>query len=173
MSTTSIYCLGRNEEIGSVKNAWRGAMYVWDDVARRYFKMDSFPLMNKEEARKVWNAWKYHQLPRHEIVVLLSTMDQALVKGSGIEELITAFRQYSLEHPNSSFAKQAEILEKSNIKPEEFIAWQQTSVGEFWGMEYDSNLDTVTWYDPSQGKHFDVIEEANSIMLKYEQNSAA
>lgn len=45
MSCTEIYVIGENhcEYQGECKNAWRGAMYVWNDVAKRYFGLEGFP----------------------------------------------------------------------------------------------------------------------------------
>jgi len=45
MSRTEIYLLEPDEyELLEFKNAWRGAMYVWNDIAKRYCGFERFPL---------------------------------------------------------------------------------------------------------------------------------
>lgn len=161
MSTTTIYRLGRDpSEIGETRNAWRGAMYVWNDIARRYFGLESFPISDQIAQRKVWNAYDHAELPSHETIVLLTTMDFAVVRGADIPAVTTAFEQYGMEHPNSSFREQADILRFADLQPEDLVGWQQTSVSDFWGSGWDPEKDDITWYDPSEGKHFDVCRDA-------------
>jgi hypothetical protein len=162
MSTTSIYRLGREpEEIGEARNAWRGAMYVWNDIAQRYFGLPNFPMGRDEIASKIWNAHRHHDLPEHEAIVLMSTMDHATVRGRDASIVAEAFERYGREHPNSSLREQAEILRSAELQPNDYLAWQQTSVAEFWGCQWDGEKDEPDWYDPATGdKHFDVVEAA-------------
>lgn len=49
MSYTTIFFLKKDKVLSSdFKNAFRGAMYVWNDFAKRYCEMDGFPLNNEE-----------------------------------------------------------------------------------------------------------------------------
>jgi hypothetical protein len=160
MSTTSIYVLGKEPgEIGECRNAWRGAMYVWNDIAKRYCDLPSFPF-DAPSQNKVWNANQRYIMPEHEQIVLLSTMDNAIVWARDAKTVAEAFAKYGREHPDSSLAEQAEILRTAALKPEDALAWQQTSVGEFWGQSWNDESEDYDYYDPHAGtKHFDVMSE--------------
>ena len=162
MSTTNIYRLGREPaEIGETHNSWRGAMYVWNDIAKRYFGLSTFPLFDDTARLKIWNAHTYASLPQHEIIVLMTTMDFAVVCGRSARIVADAFEKYGKEHPHSSLAEQAEILLSADIQSNDWIGWQQTSVAEFWGEQWDGKKNEMIWYDPATNdKHFDVVAEA-------------
>lgn len=163
MSTTSIYRLGREPSaIGEVSNAWRGAMYVWNDIAKRYCGLERFPFFPGPDQERVWNAYKNTRMPRHEAIVLLSTMDGATVRGEDLAIVAEAFEKYGAEHPNSSLTEQAAVLRRADIRPGDLIAWQQTSVGEFWGRAgYDEDGEEPVWYDSADGNlHFDACADA-------------
>jgi hypothetical protein len=174
MSRTEIYRLGREpQEIGLTRNAWRSAMYVWEDIAKRYFDIDGF-FFNKDRHNEIWNAWKHHKMPQHEIIVLLSTMDKAVVRGEDRDALVAAFEQYSQEHPNSSLSEQAQIIKNADIQPGDFIAWRQTSVGEFWGSEWSEENEECVYYDPNkENEHFDVMAEARKILERQDDNKGS
>jgi hypothetical protein len=140
-------------------------MQVWSHIARRYFGLDSFPMFNDAERSKVWNASATHPLSTEERIVLLSTMDKAIVKGSDVAALADAFDAYGAGHTDSSYREQAEalksLLASGEIKPDDYIAWQQTSVGEFWGQKWNDDREDYDWYDPAtEKKHFDCYAEA-------------
>lgn len=166
MSTTTIYRLGREPgEIAEFRNSWRAAMQVWNHIARRYFALESFPMFEPSKRGQVWNASATHPLSMEERIVLLSTLDAAVVKGSDVAALADAFDAYGAGHTDSSYREQATalraLLASGEIKPDDHIAWQQTSVGEFWGGRYDEETEDMVWYDPASGsKHFDVYAEA-------------
>ena len=166
MSYTAIYAIKSDKESESVRlieefeNAWRGAMYVWDQIARDHFGLDSFPFMGDMQS-KVWNADKDNGLSEYERIVLNSTMDKATVNKAGLEKLIAAFDEYGINHPNSSISEQAKALKElsDNLEDDELIAWQQTSVGEFWGeIDWDEDGEAVYYNHVNGNIHFDVIE---------------
>ena len=162
MSTTTIYRLGLHPgEIGEVRNSWRGAMYVWDDIAKRYFGLTNFPMFDEAMRKKIWNASSHVKMPRHEVIVLMTTMDGATIQISDVTAVVESFDRYAYEHPNSSFGEQAAIMRAAEMEAGDLIAWNQTSVSEFWGCDWDAEKDEQTWYDPMIGdKHFDAYAEA-------------
>ena len=163
MSTTDLYRLGNDPEcIGEIRNSWRGAMFVWNDIAKRYCRLEGFPLAGPEQMT-VWGAWRDRRMSEHERIVLLSTMDNAIVWGKDIPALIAAFRGYSeARGENNSYGEQADLLETIVFKPDDAIAWNQTSVnGDAWCCPWSDEAEDFVWYDPRAGtKHFDVMEEA-------------
>jgi hypothetical protein len=166
MSTTSIYRLGRDPCcLFEARNAWRGAMQVWNHVARRYFGLEMFP-WSGDMQNKVWGAARTHPLSPEEKIVLLTTMDNAVVRGGDAEAVAAAFDAYGAGHTDSSFREQAEAIraaiKSGDIQPDDFLAWQQTSVGEFWGRQgWNEAKENWDWYDPNTGdKHFDAYQDA-------------
>jgi hypothetical protein len=166
MSETILYSLGENPQvIGEARNAWRGAMYVWNDIAKRYFGLEGFPMFGPM-SKKIWNAADTKNLPLHEAVVLLSTMDFATIRAGDAKEVAEHFDRYGQEHPNSSFSEQAKIIREAELKEGDLIAWQQTSVSEFWGDEDDG------WYSVTGDKHFDAYAEAQLKSAKRDEVDA-
>ena len=162
MSTTTIYKIGNEAaEVGEFRNAHRGAMYVWHQIAKEHFGLDMFPMFDEEMQRKVWNAHDHADLTDDEIIVLASTMDKAVVNHKGLKQLIEAFEVYGKVHNASSLLEQAEVLKAIELSDGEYIAWQQTSCGEFWAEgEWDEEHEEYDFYNPSEGEeHFDVIEQ--------------
>lgn len=139
MSHTAIYRLSpdptRNGEVGYTDNAWMGAMYIWNFIAERYFNLASFPMIYDDKRQEVWNAWKTHPLEDYEKIVLLSTMDNVYVSAENKIKLLKAMRRFGETHPRSTLTRQASIIDSTELLDGEAIAWQQTSVGEFWGIK--------------------------------------
>lgn len=133
MSYTEIYTVGKDhcKKIGETRNAFRGAMYVWNHIAQQYFGLELFPSFDEELQRRIWNANNEHPLTDDEIIVLASTMDRVVVDYKDVDRLVSAFGAYAAKHPNSSFGEQAEIIKQADIQPGQKIAWCQTTVGEF------------------------------------------
>lgn len=147
MSTTEIYLVQDGEQpqfIGETRNAFRSAMYVWKDIARRYFGMDSFPMFCDTKMKEVWNANADNGLSEYEIIVLNSTMDKVICEQNDIERLCSAFEKYAAEHPNCSLGEQSEIIKKfaaGNPNMSGVIAWIQTSVSDGWFSDYAEDDD--------------------------------
>jgi len=165
VSYTAIYKLGDDEqELANLKNSHRGAMYIWNDFAIRYFGLDRFPMFDMDEANEIWNAQSIKDIPEHEAIVMRTTMDKATVDSQGVGAVIAALKQYGEEHPTSNFSEQAQIIEDAAISGDSYIAWHQTSTSEFWGegSVYDDDEDdyVYTLYNPNtdEGNHFDVIK---------------
>lgn len=133
MSYTEIYSISEEhcKKIGETQNGHRSAMYVWQNIAQKYFGLERFPYSDEKLQMKIWNANKHYQLTESEVIVLLSTMDDACVKKSDIPKLIKAFEEYHKEHPNSSFLEQAEIIKNTELLDDQKISWNQTSVNSY------------------------------------------
>jgi hypothetical protein len=141
-------------------------MYVWNDIAKRYHHLEGFPFVGAAQG-KVWNTAQTHKMPLHEAVVLLSTMDNAVIKGEDAKEVADLFAKYGEQHPDSSLSEQAEILRNAEFEPGDVAAWLQTSVSEFWGQgEFNEETEDWEWYDPATGdKHFDAFAEAKRLAV--------
>lgn len=169
MSYTEIYSVSNKHchLLGETKNAWRGAMYVWNQIAQKYFGLDCFPSFDTNMQKRIWNANNEHQLTDAEIIVLGSTMDRVLVKANDIPRLIEAFEQYGKEHPSSSLSEQAEIIKTVDMSENGCIGWCQTSVTSFhFEPTHIEEDDHYIYHDLSDGwdlfKQFDAFKKAKS-----------
>lgn len=174
MSRTEMYFLKDNDySMEEFKNAWRGAMYVWQDVAKRYCKMERFPMGimdgDEEKMSEVWNFDSRHpgEMAEHDAIVMLSTMDNVLLEPSQWERVANAFEKYSEAHPDSSLGEQAQalrsVMESEEGKEVVAIGWCQTSVcGDVW-TDFNEDDDTIV-YDPTTGdKHWWMIEQYDEL----------
>lgn len=167
MSYTEIYSISASHcsELGETQNAWRGAMYVWNQIAIKYFGLEGFPHFDEQMRRRIWNASNEHQLTDAEIIVLASTMDRVIVKANDIPRLVSSFEEYAKEHPNSSLGEQAEIIKSSQFAPEDYIAWCQTSVTSFHFLPaYIESKDEYVYHDLSDG--WDLFEQFERVKGK-------
>lgn len=170
MSTTTIYTIGEGhvESLGSTRNAWLSAMYVWNQIAKDYFGLEHFPISDEKMQRRVWNAFNEHDLSYDELIVLSSTMDRACVKAIDKDRLVSAFRLYAKKHPDSTIGAQADIIEGASIEADLKIAWNQTSCGNFcFEVEYDENDEPIY---PSIASAWDLFEQYESIIKSKESN---
>ena len=163
MSTTSIFAVKQGEApipLGEVRNAWRGAMYVWSDMAKRYFGLEAFPFSDDEMQSRVWNAGNEKPLTEAELIVLASTMDKAIAPKTTVHKLLDAFREYGSDHPDSSLGDQADLISGnlSDIPDGYAIAWIQTSVcGDRWFESWDEDSGKPTC---KITEAFDLIEQS-------------
>jgi hypothetical protein len=164
MSSTVMYFLqGDKQSDVEFKNAWLGAMYIWNDVAMRHLGLSNFPFMSSGRS-KVWNYGNSHpEMPEHERIVLISTMDGALASISQLERLVAAFEKYGEEHPRSSVAAQAKeikaFMDSGEASLVKAIGWNQNSICDDRWSSYDEASDDYVSYDPSSGSnHFWIVE---------------
>ncbi|PSV00645.1 hypothetical protein [Photobacterium kishitanii] len=160
MTCTEIYSVGKNhcEKLGEVSNSWRGAMYVWNQIAKKYFNLDYFPYFDKDLQRKIWNAGDYHTLTAPELIVLASTMDNVTVKATDVPRLIEALEAYSLDNQNSSTDEQAAIIKAAELSPDHHIAWCQSTLGPFkFDKKYDEDNNKYVYSDLSEA--WDLFEQ--------------
>lgn len=171
MTTTTIYFLEKDRcHTVDIRNAWRSAMYVWNDVARRYCGFERFPMgFRDDDNDKMMAVWNFNNrnpgvMAEHEAIALLSTMDNMLLEPSRWEQLVEAFEKYGAEHPDSSFGEQAEAIRRffnGDVKVEDLtgIGWRQTSVCDSAWLDYNED-DEAQVYDPATGdKHSWLMEQ--------------
>ena len=162
MSQTEIYSVGHNhcELIGEVSNAFRGAMYVWSQIAKKYFSLEYFPTFDEGLQSRIWNAQNEHPLTEAEVTVLTSTMDNVVVKSSDVPRLVKAFEEYAQDNPHSSLGEQAELIKSAELEDNQYVAWCQTSVCDFAFSPEIKDDDTLTYNDLSNAWDlFDQIDD--------------
>ena len=160
MSYTEIFSISPNHchSLGETQNAWKGAMYIWNQIAQKYFGLESFPAFDRGMQKRVWNANNEHPLTDDEIIVLGSTMDRVFVKAQDVPRLVEAFERYAKDNPNSSIGEQAEVIKAAKLAPEHGIAWCQTSVTDFhFEATYFEKSDEYLYHDLSDG--WDLFEQ--------------
>lgn len=146
MSYTEIYKFnkkGNAEDLAEVKNAWRGAMAIWNIMDERYLppfipewaKRSEQPLqeryhrsadMGDDGLKLVWKLSEDPKIPETDRIALMSTYDNVIVLKEDLPKLIKAFRKFEGE---TSLKNQADIFEKVlNDKDLIAVGWNQTSV---------------------------------------------
>ncbi|HHP5492985.1 hypothetical protein ACTG16_21840 [Aeromonas sp. 23P] len=164
MTATLIYAVKQDEPpvlIGETENSFRGAMYVWNDIAVRYFDLEYFPHFDDGMQRRIWNAGNEKPLTEAELIVLASTMDKAVVSHCGIDKLVAAFNEYAAYNEYSSFKEQAALIGAASIDDGYAVAWNQTSVcSDCW---FDVRDDDMKTCDLSRA--FDVIEQVSALRI--------
>jgi len=157
MSYTEIYGVKNNGEVvfvGEVENAWRGAMFVWKQLADKYeVGGDLFGGFHE-----LWAMADTGRLVDYENMVMKSTFDNVVVKREDLARLIMSFRKYGELNPNSSFLEQAKIIEEEILKDGNMVGvcWNQISVNENpWCNGFDEEADEYIPYNTTkQNKHW-------------------
>lgn len=168
MSETTIFFLA-GDNISSVdfKNAFRGAMYVWNDAAKRHCGLDHFPMFDEDVMSTVWNFGNNNpeKMPRHESIVMASTMDGALLEPEKWDALVEAFEEYALDHPGSSIGEQAvairKVMESDKASLIKGIGWRQTSVcgDSLWDPWNEETEENDAYCPDSSSEHFWIMEQ--------------
>lgn len=164
MSYTEIFSLSKSHchKIAEIKNAWRGSMYVWNGIAKKYFDLENFPFMDLDMQSRIWNAGNEHPLTDDELIVLASTMDFVTIKAKDIPRLVEAFDKYAEANPNSSLAEQSLAIKSAEIPTDSLIAFNQTSVGDFaFSPTYNQDSDEYIYSDLSRA--WDLFEQFDAI----------
>lgn len=166
MSYTEITFFGQNGKPKfdtDIRNAWRGAMAVWNIIEERYLppfvpewaarlnmetqkhhRMASSEMKDKQD---IWDCWKREDIPAVDKIVLASTFDWSVVMRKDIPRLLDAFRKFGGE---TSLPEQGDAIEDA-FKSKRIIAvaWNQTSVSENkWNVyDYDERKERAIPYN--------------------------
>ena len=111
MSQTIIFAFdkdGASKEYGYTKNAWRGAMTVWDIMGKRHLGIGA-SIFNESAMQKIWDLMDDKKVPMNERIVMGTTLDRCLVKNEDISKVIIAFREFD---GDTSLKEQADILQE-------------------------------------------------------------
>jgi len=180
MSYTEIVKFGKSgkaEGLIDIKNAWRGAVAIWNIVGDRYLgkyipdyvknnpsipQRDSYSRLGDEgELKKVWSLLNDDKVSEVDRICLGTTMDWVIVRRKNLPELIKAFREFEGE---TSLKEQADAIEAAMNEDSELkaIAWNQTSVCEnrWLSYKYHNLKDESYPYNLKRHKeHWNLFEE--------------
>lgn len=181
MSYTEIFTFdkkGNASQYGEVKNAFRGAMQVWNLLDFKYLPPFiptwALNLPVREERyhrssdfmggglKEVWSLFDNPDISETDKIVLGTTFDNVVVMKENLQSVIDAFRAFEGE---TSLKEQADILEEAlNDEDVIAVAWNQTSVnGGAWetgDVFYDEDGDEqLVPYNLSGDKHWDLFNE--------------
>lgn len=176
MSYTEIYGFrqdGQCEWCSEVRNAWRGAMAVWQDLEKRYlpptYTSRLFSISGDGQG-DLWNLFYDQRLPEVERIAMGTTLDNVLVRASDIPRVLEAFRAYPGE---TNLKEQADAIEKMCADGDcAAIGWNQTSVsGDTWAGAggYDEEKDESIPYNfLTMDKHWWLFDEEGHLPTKEE-----
>lgn len=176
MSTTTGYLVGADGIVRpdrEFKNAWHGAMALWDYLARtfldpkaprgtdKYMLPSAQFLFDPKAQKSLWGLAADTTVPRHLRVAEMTTFDRAVLRRADFavaaDALDLACKEIVAAGGSSHLDQQAAWL-RENAADENVVgaAWQQTSVSEdLWvvydeggeeGRDYDTNRDSGHWF---------------------------
>ena len=186
MSYTEIYKFtksGNATMFAETRNAWRGAMAVWnimdekylprfipnwavrlgEDLTKRYHRTSDMGSSGGGAIKEIWDLYKSDKVSETDKIVLGSTFDNVIVYKKDIPKLVETFRKFEGE---TSLKEQADILEEAFKKDKNLIAvaWNQTSVnGDAWinDTEKDKDDNWKPYNIKKQNKHWDLFAPAS------------
>lgn len=128
MSYTEMYGIpqegGELVHLQDCKNSWRGAMWIWNNLSKKYLGRD-FNLMEAGDS-EVWNLWKDSKLSDSEYYSLMSTFDGMLVHNEMMLVVADALEQFDPGTENLKL--QAQTLRQAKKDGMMAVCWNQTSV---------------------------------------------
>jgi len=138
MSYCALVLFKNNKPIGELKfsNSWRGASLIWTALYDSYIKdplkdYDNW-LINEQGLERLWNLWRSDDLEYFESVVLLATLDGAIIKKENFKQFAKDLRlfvkKYNLDKGwVSHLTGWAKVFDESDC---EAIGFYHTSVSE-------------------------------------------
>jgi hypothetical protein len=183
MSYTEIYKFKKNGEaqcLAEVKNAFRGAMSIWQILENKYLPKykPSWSFGHSDYSRitdfmgggikEIWSLFDGNKISYTDRLVLGTTFDNVVVMKEYIPEIIKSFREFE---GGTSLKEQADLIEYAYKTDDDLIAiaWNQTSVnGDAWESdELSINEDGEEYYPPynllKQSDHWDLFEDLKTL----------
>ena len=164
MSYATMYRMpiaGPLEEVKEYRNAWGGAMRIWDPLAQKWLNADNFMVwsMCNRDSKEFWALAQDERLPRADRIVLASTYDKAVVPSEMLGEFAEALREFNARHRAlgdrvnhlPAWAEDAEAMaaEGSGFMDGFVgICFNQTSVADTWHVYNDEEDSRI--YDTSK-----------------------
>ena len=136
MSYTTLYAFkqdGSIETHAEYKNAWHGAMIVWNSMAERY--NTPFNLIDEKSMLALWALAGDKKVPLHDRITLATTFDRKVVYSKDFQRLVAAMKESAKWLPeHCHIGKQVADIEKIMELTPDIIAvgWNQTSVVDSW-----------------------------------------
>ena len=176
MSCTEIYGFDKSGNAyyyEEVKNAWRGAMAVWQELEKKYLppyyskyahiETSRCTSFDEEAMKEIWNLAEQPNVSMHDKICLCTTFDKILVKKDDIFKVVEAFRNFE---GDTSLSEQADILEEM-YKDDDCIAvgWNQTSINcDTWeNYKYNEEKDEREPYNCINDKEHEWLFDIESI----------
>jgi len=132
-------------EAAEFQNAWRGAMFIWIYMCRKYLNLQYMP-MSEAECEKVWALAKDPRVSRQDRLAFMSTFDNILLGPDLMLEVADALD--SIPEVTDNVRSQAIWIRKMHARGARAIGWRQTSViaDPWWDRDKDEpyNIDTGT-----------------------------
>lgn len=136
MSYTTLYVFRKDGELetyAEYKNAWHGAMLVWNGMAERYNA--PFSLIDEKSMQALWDLAGDKKVAEHDRITLATTFDRKVVYTGGFPRLVAAMKEAAKWLPeHCHINKQVADIEKIMAdKAIIAVCWNQTSVVDAWG----------------------------------------
>lgn len=135
MSYTELYKVGQSGDVElhrEYQNSWRGAILIWQAMAKRYLPMDFGLMMARQDLQPLWDLAKDQQVPLAHRITLASTFDRVMVKHEDFPRLIAAWEQFGRDFGDSGhlLAQIVTLRELASDPNCQAVCWNQTSVSD-------------------------------------------
>ncbi len=131
---------GDFETFAEYKNAWHGAMLIWNSMAERYHT--PFNLIDEKSMNALWGLVDNPKIPIHDRITLCTTFDRMVVYAGDFPRLVAALRESAKWIPQhchiTKIANDIEKIMELNAKCSDHtlhiigVAWNCTSVVDTW-----------------------------------------
>lgn len=185
MSCTEIYGFDRDGVArwrGEVRNSWRGAWHVWSTLEKKY--LPSLPKrwsgdaeyvsrLNTNDASELWELNRGNRLEPYERILLLATMDYALVEAEKLSVFISVLEKWCEVYPGeTNYDEQINmitLLMKEDVSAVGFNATSVNSDGSYCLAGEDEEIKGYNYKD--NVCHYFVFEAFEQITgEKYDNN---
>lgn len=152
MSYTEIYSFNKKGNpilCGEVKNAWRGAMKIWEILSNKYLPNDDFTF-SSSYMKKVCDLSEQN-IDRVDKIILFTTFDNYLIKKEDIPIIVECFNHN--DYKDTSLKEQADIIQ--SLQDDEdciAIGWNHNSINA-------NNWVTKKYNVLRDNKHYFIFDE--------------
>lgn len=150
MSYTTMLAAGPDGNLvacAEFRNAWRGAMSIWNHLARRYLGLEGFPLSEERGREAVWALAGDPKVEAAHRLALQTTLDGALLGPEMAEAVAVALETFPGATEN--LIGQAKAIREAFASGARAVAWHQMSVDDNPWESYNLDRDEGGWWIPA------------------------
>ena len=154
MSHTEIYAVfpdsdGRFVFVEEFANSHGGAAFIWDALVLEYLGLRLSGVDCHTRWGRLWTLLREGKMSEFHENILRTTMDRAVIEQHIMGEIANEFKDFADEQQVGemlnhacSLREQAKVLRNLEKKGALYAAWNQSTIGEFWGKDYNINEST-------------------------------
>ena len=139
MNETLLYSIDNNGDLKgpiSVGPADHGALYYWNYLSLKYYKMTFVDMIRKDIPHMVWYLFDQEWLPLHERIILGTTLDGAVLRKNEVQYFTNAINHLKKKEKKDFFPGMTKALNKYLSLGMLGFCWQHASTGvHYWKVQ--------------------------------------